>query len=305
MSTTAKRTWVVADDGQRIYAESHGAGRSLVCCNGIACSKEYWKYLNRYFVPEHNVVHWDYRAHGRSPVPADLETMTVGRCAEDLRAVLDWNEIEKPVLLGHSMGCQVILEFYARYPDRVGALVPILGTYGRPGDTVLDSALAPVLFPALRRALTRASGTVGLINQTLTRRFGYDVAALTGLIDPDLCSRQDMEAYFEHVASLDVPAFMALLKDAEQHTAEGVLEKINVPTLVVGGDSDLLTPAWLSREMHDRIPGSELLMIPGGTHTALFEQPELINLRLEKFLRERIDGPGKNAAGSRRRRATA
>jgi len=57
-----------------------------------------------------------------------------------------------------------------------------------------------------------------------------------------------------------------------------------VPTLIVAGTDDTFTPYWLSEEMHARIRGSELLTVPGGTHVAPIEHPELITLRLEKFL---------------------
>jgi pimeloyl-ACP methyl ester carboxylesterase len=62
-----------------------------------------------------------------------------------------------------------------------------------------------------------------------------------------------------------------------------------VPTLVVAGERDLFTPRHLSLEMAQRIRGAELLEIPRGSHAALIEQPELVNLRLEKFLRERVE----------------
>jgi len=54
--------------------------------------------------------------------------------------------------------------------------------------------------------------------------------------------------------------------------------------LVVAGTHDTFTPYWLSEEMHDRIPGAEMLTVPGGTHVSPIEQPELLTLRLEKWL---------------------
>ena len=67
-------------------------------------------------------------------------------------------------------------------------------------------------------------------------------------------------------------------------TTLGSLPHVDVPTLIVAGTDDTFTPYWLSEEMHARIPGSELLTVPGGTHVAPIEHPELITLRLEKFL---------------------
>ena len=59
--------------------------------------------------------------------------------------------------------------------------------------------------------------------------------------------------------------------------------------LVVAGEKDTWTPFSLSTSMHEAIPGSELLVLPAGTHTGPLEHPELVALRLEKFLAERVD----------------
>jgi pimeloyl-ACP methyl ester carboxylesterase len=79
-----------------------------------------------------------------------------------------------------------------------------------------------------------------------------------------------------------------MVRAAQEHDAGPLLSEIRAPTLVVAGERDLFTPRKLSLEMAQRIPSAELLEIPRGSHAALIEQPELINLRLEKFLRERV-----------------
>lgn len=95
------------------------------------------------------------------------------------------------------------------------------------------------------------------------------------------------------------------------HSAEDVLEKVKVPTLVIAGERDIFTPLWLSEEMADRIPGAQLLIIPQGSHAALVEQPQLLCLAVEKFLRERgVDSPAAESAAhrdesGRARRATS
>jgi pimeloyl-ACP methyl ester carboxylesterase len=80
-----------------------------------------------------------------------------------------------------------------------------------------------------------------------------------------------------------------MLRHASEHSARDHLEHVNVPALIVAGTDDTFTPYRLSEEMHRLIPGSEILAVPGGTHVAPIEQPELIALRLEKWL-SRISG---------------
>jgi pimeloyl-ACP methyl ester carboxylesterase len=75
-----------------------------------------------------------------------------------------------------------------------------------------------------------------------------------------------------------------MLKNASEHSAFDHLPEVNVPALIVAGTGDTFTPYRLSEEMHKRIPGSEMLTVPGGTHVAPIEHPELLALRLEKWL---------------------
>lgn len=283
--------WVSADDGARLAVFAHGGGDgpALVCANGIACSTGFWRYIVRYYQGRHRVVTWDYRGHGRSPRPADLSTLTIAQFAHDLRAVLDAASIERAVLLGHSMGSQVILEFYRKYPERVAGLIPILGTYGRPLHTFLGVPWFGKALDALHPILRLYAGRLSALNSWVMRGpWAFQFARWSGIVNPHLCKAKDMEDYFRHLAAMDMRVFVTLLKDMAAHTAEPVLERIDVPTLVIGGEHDRFTPIWLSYEMHARIPASELLIVPGGSHAALVEQPELINLRIEKFLRERV-----------------
>jgi len=103
-------------------------------------------------------------------------------------------------------------------------------------------------------------------------------------VNGKLVHREDFTPYFKHLSGMDPRLFLGMLKHASEHTAYDHLPQVKVPTLIVAGTADTFTPYWLSEEMHDRIAGSELLTVPGGTHVSPIEHPELIALRLEKFL---------------------
>jgi pimeloyl-ACP methyl ester carboxylesterase len=71
-----------------------------------------------------------------------------------------------------------------------------------------------------------------------------------------------------------------------------MLERVLVPTLVIAGEKDLFTPVWVAERMATAIPKAELLVMPEGTHTALVENPLLMNLRIEVFLRDHFQNQG-------------
>src|SRR2546430_2429662 len=110
--------------------------------------------------------------------------------------------------------------------------------------------------------------------------------------------REHFAPYFAHLSAIDPRLFLGMLKHASEHSAFDHLPRVDVPTLIVAGTHDTFTPYWLSQEMYDRIPGAEMLTVPGGSHIAPLEQPELITLRLEKWL-ARIPPRGARVGGSR------
>jgi len=279
--------------GVPIHYTAYGHGEpAIVCCNGVGVSTFFWKYVVRYFAPVRRVVTWDYRGHNSSGLPTRLNgrALSMAANAHDLAAVLDACEIPRAVLLGHSMGCQVILEFWHLYPQRVAGLVPICGPYGKPLDTFfnLPSVALPVFDAVYDVASAYPRELEAILRPLLRTRLPYDLARL-GIINAQLAAFDDMRPYFEHLSEMNLQVFFTMVHEMQKHDAGKWLSRIDVPTLVVAGERDLFTPLPLSLEMRRRVPDAELLVLPKGSHAGLIEHPELLNLRLEKFLRERVD----------------
>ncbi len=296
-------------EGVPIHYATYGKGEpALVCCNGLGVSTFFWKYVLRYFKGTHRVITWEYRGHYTSGAPEHMTpgkfTMTAN--AHDLAAVLDACKVSRAVLLGHSMGCQVLLEFWKRYPDRVAGLIPICGPYGRPLDTFFFAPqLAHPLFNALYALTTSNPRLVETVLRPVLRSpIPFEIARL-GIINPQLASRDDMRPYFDHLAKLDLQVFFLMAHQMQRHNAGPWLRHINVPVLIVAGEADFFTPLALSFDMRDKIPGAELLLLPKGSHAGLIEHPELLNLRIEKFLRERVEPFLRQKADVRRTRRPA
>lgn len=282
--------FATADDGVRLYWRAVGEGPAIACCNGVGVSLFFWKYLVAHYAPRHTVVLWDYRAHGRSDRLPDLEQadLTIGRHADDLAAVLDAAGVEDAALVGHSMGCQVILEYTRRHPERVRALVPMLGTAGRTLDTFFDWSGSPKAFEAAARLVDRVGEPIHyLVRPLMESPLAWWVAWRFGLVDPFYARREDMLPYMRHLASLDLRVFMRSVLACQAHDAWDVLPTLKVPVLVIAAERDTFTPMWLSRKMTAMIPGGELLVLADGSHAALIEQPETIYHRIDRFFAER------------------
>ncbi|MGZ6143954.1 MAG: alpha/beta fold hydrolase [Myxococcales bacterium] len=273
-------------DGAILHWRADGGGpTALVACNGIGVSTFFWRRLAQHFAPTRTFVTWDYRGHGQSPVPEHPEDLTVPLCARDLWTVVTRAGFDRAVLLGHSMGTQVILEAFRQRPGRVQALVPMLGAAGKVFSSFLGGSQ---LEPLIRLLVEVGASNAKLAEQALqaaVRLPGvWEAVKALGIVHPDLCPREEFDPYFEHLAQLDLRGYFALARDLLSHDASDLLPQITAPVLVVAGERDLFTPLRRSREMAERIPGAELLVLREGSHAAMVEQPELLALTLERFL---------------------
>ncbi len=281
-----RQDYLKTPDGASLYFEVRGEGSpALALCDGLGCDGFAWKYLLPHLSQRHRVVRWHYRGHGKSSLPADPTRIGMLFTCDDLRAVLDAAGVERAVVFGHSMGVQVALEFHRRHPERVSGLVLICGSYGNPLDTFHDHTLLRTVFPFVRQLVERFPTASRKVTRKLLKTELAVQLALKTELNEHLMQHDDLVPYFDHLACMDPVAFVRTLDSLKDHSAWDHLPHIDVPTLVIGGEIDRFTPAWLSRRMADAIPTAELTLVPGGSHTAPLEQPNLVQKRVDRFLR--------------------
>jgi pimeloyl-ACP methyl ester carboxylesterase len=105
-------------------------------------------------------------------------------------------------------------------------------------------------------------------------------------INVRMIQREDFLPYLDHLGRMDPVVFVTLLERLASHSTRHYLRKLKMPALVFAGSRDRFTPARLSKELADLLPAAELCTIPGGSHTAPLELPDLVTLRAERFFRE-------------------
>jgi len=291
-------------DGTRIWWRSRGRGSpAVVLTDGIACSGFVWKYLEPALAAQRRVLRWHYRGHGRSEPPRDPRRISVLDCVDDLLAVLDAAGERRAVLAGHSMGVQVCLEMHRAAPERVAGLLLVCGSPGHPLDTFHDQPWLARAFPVLKDLVETFPAAARLVfEKVVPTEIVYRIGSALE-VNRSLVRREDLFPYLEQVSRLEPVFFARMLAAAAAHDATDHLKDVDIPTLVVAGEKDTWTPLWLSERMHASIPGCELLVLPGGTHVGPIEHPELLQLRVEKFLCERVpcrDGTPTARAATRR-----
>jgi len=282
------------DDGLQLYYRVVGSeGPWLVCCNGVGVSTFFFKYVAEHFRGDHRVLLWDYRGHGRSalpPEPIEDADLSIERNAADLFTVMDAaGATGDAVLLGHSMGCQVILEAARQQPARVAGLVPMFGTYGRPLDTFMDSPMARPAFDVLYRVAKRGGRSgARMLLPLYDNPLASAVGGWTGLVDKHYAGKVDIDRYMDHLVQMEPRVFLRMVSLMADHDLGDYLPQLTQPVLIIAGERDLFTPLHRSHTMHDRIPDAELLVLADASHAAIVEHPETINRRIERFFRERL-----------------
>ncbi|MCB9592948.1 MAG: alpha/beta hydrolase [Sandaracinaceae bacterium] len=284
----ARQGFATASDGTRLFWGARGQGPAVVLNDGIGCDGFAWKYLQPHLAESHTTIHWHYRAHGRSGLPADPGRIDLPAHARDLLSVMDAQGIDSAVLVGHSMGTQVALEAYRLAPERVRALVLLCGSYGKVTATFHGSDMLKQVLPGIIDAVERRRGLARALWGRIPAGLAFHIARLSKEVDALSIREEDFRPYMEHVSSMEPQVFLAMLRHAGEHTAEDILSRIAVPTLVVAAERDTFTPAILAEHMTEAIPEAELFMLRGASHAAPIEQPVAIQLRIDKFLRDRL-----------------
>ncbi|MBV9124922.1 MAG: alpha/beta fold hydrolase, partial [Planctomycetes bacterium] len=197
-------------------------------------------------------------------------TPTLEQMAEDVEFLLLKLGITEPVVLaGLSMGGYVAFTFASKYPYRLGGLV-LADTRAEP-DNAEGKANRDRMI-----TFTETHTAREVIDQMLPRLVGPET----------LAGRPEVMEEIRRLASGQAPAGIigALRAMRDRPDATPLLGQIPVPTLVIVGNDDLLTPPNLAQDMAKTIPHARLATIPGAGHLSNLEQPDLFTEAVRSFL---------------------
>jgi pimeloyl-ACP methyl ester carboxylesterase len=279
-----ERGFATAADGTRLFYGVRGSGPGLVLLDGIGCDGWAWIHIQPHLALRNRVVHCHYRGHGRSGRVLDLASATIETLSYDVERVLDATGLSRAVLVAHSMGTQVALELYRRFPERVRALILVCGSYGRITHTFHGNDLLHRMLPVLIDKVRKYESVARALWGRLPPALSYRVAGWLREIDGAALRPEDFKLYVEHLSDIELDLYLTMLQAAGDHSAEDVLATVRVPTLVIAAERDTFTPRAVVKDMADRIPGAIYRELLGASHAAPSEQPQQINAYIDEFL---------------------
>ncbi|HUQ26817.1 MAG TPA: alpha/beta hydrolase [Burkholderiales bacterium] len=244
----------------------------ILFVHGFACSHQDWKFQFEHFSKRHEVVACDLRGHGQTPGrPAECSIEHYGG---DVAALIMNLELEKTILVGHSMGCRVVLEAARLAPNKVSALVLVDGSRLASGD------------PAAAEAAARSAigNDYARFASSLFRQMFFKPSAMADEIvaravktsagfGPELwprMARWDAGAMDAALAALHAPvlAIQSTTRNAQLQRAP-----------LKRGD----TSPWL--EFLKKFPNIRTEIVPDTGHFTQLEAPERVNRLIEEFCR--------------------
>jgi pimeloyl-ACP methyl ester carboxylesterase len=285
--TRKRESRVVTDDGTELFYERQGEGPPLFLCDGLLCDGHVWKYFVEAIAAERECIHWHYPGHGRSsdpPIQADLSPEGL---ADDAAQVIEHAVAGPVTICGHSLGVQVALELWRRHRPLVNGLVLVCGAPGKLIESFHESAILGNLLPLFDMVSRFVPTGTSRIWKSLPTEPMLWLALHSREVNRRLIRTGDLAQYLGRMTKVDFRIGLSMLEAAGRHDASPYLPQLDLPVLVVAGREDRFTPPERSIQLATRIPGAELMLVPGGTHSLPIEQPDLFNLRVRRFLRER------------------
>lgn len=247
-----------------------GHGPALVFCHGFTTTGEFWREQIGTFSRDHRLVVPDLPGHGRSASPT-TRCYTIDAFVDDLALLFDRLDIDDAILVGLSMGGTVSQRFALKHGDRLRALALVGATpHGLGPDVAVENVLA---------AIDRL-GVVAASQAVIDRSFGSAASA-------------ELLAFArEQVAQ--TPEFVAreAIVSLNEADSRAQLAHLALPTLVVCGEEDAITPPAESHALAAGIPGATLHMVSGAAHFPMLEQPERFNAILRDFIARATDRRG-------------
>jgi pimeloyl-ACP methyl ester carboxylesterase len=260
----------------RLAYADEGAGAPIVLLHGFPFNRVMWEPQIAALRSTYRVIAPDLRGHGGSPAPGVVFTMD--DMADDVIELVDRLQVDGSLVVGGlSMGGYVALSLVARWPGRVRGLM------------LLDTRAAPDTPDAAQKREETAEAVLAAGNP----------AALLEALVPRLFSETTLKRHPERVERLRTimntatatGVAGALRGMAIRPDRRADLAHIKVPTLVLVGEDDVISPPDEARELAGAIPNARLAVIPEAGHMAPWENAPEANAAIFRFLQS-IDGAG-------------
>ncbi len=254
----------------RLAFDDDGPGPLVVLLHGFPLDRTMWEHQVEALGTLYRVITPDLRGLGESPTPAEIST--IDEMADDVIELLDALGLDEPVVLGGlSMGGYVALSIAARHPQRLRALM-LLDTKSQ-ADTPEAAQQRETLASQLERVGNSAPVAEAMLPKLLSPSTPSRI--------PNLAKHLDRQ--IRHASPAGLAAALRGMAIRPDRTPD--LGGITLPTLVLAGVDDAVTPPDGMRKLAESLPNARFVEIPDAGHLTPLENPKATNAALLAFLK--------------------
>lgn len=257
--------------GKKVYYETHGEGEPLVLVNGIMMSCDSWLPFKEALSSKYKLVIFDMVDQGRSDKMSNDPPYTQDYHVEIMKELFDQLGFDKIHLFGISYGGEVAIKFALAHQEMLHCL--ILGN--TPFKTTGMLRYCAQRWEDVFRSYDGVS---------FFREVSQSIYA-EGFYDKNSEWLKEKEQFFKQALPPEwYEGMIRMLHSGDNYDPEEDLHKITVPTLVIGGSEDRLTPPAYQRQIAEKIPNSSLVIVEGAAHVLPYEKPYAFCTLLLGFL---------------------
>jgi len=255
----------------RIAVEHAGQGELVVFLHGIGGNRRNWNSQVAAFAPHLHAAAWDARGYGDSD---DYDgPLSFTDYADDLVRVLDHFGAPRAHVVGLSMGGRIAMDFAARHQERLKTLV------------LCDTHKGFAGWSEEKKRAFIASRKEPLVAGKEPKDIAEPVART--LVGPN-ASKEALGELIDSMSRLHKTSYIKSIEASVMMPVRDDLDRIAVPTLVLVGSHDRLTPVEAARELTAEIAGAEFVIIDDAGHLPNIEQPAAFNAAVLAFLRRHV-----------------
>ena len=264
--------------------EIHGEGYPLILLHGFAMYKEFWKWQIRELSKEFKIITLDTRGCGKTDHP--VEPFSMEELADDIKVLLDFLQIEKIHLGGHSFGGNIAQQFALKYPKRLKKLV-LMSTFANiPLDkSGLDMYKRSQLSNYEAKVEDPEKAFWNKMKQRFSRNFFKDMSQNPSKIFHNMFSAEDLMNLEKTNGTSKPQDILNQIYAITTHNTVDRLKEIKHETLILAAGKDRIVSKIASELLDEKIPNSNLIVF-NSSHFFMLEEAPNFNSEVLNFLRE-------------------
>ena len=245
---------------------------SIVLIHGLGSNHRSWKFQMDYFSKRCRVVVGDTRWHGKSksiPIPARY---SIKQYADDWWKLIEKLRLRHPFVMGTGMGSSIALQIVIDHPDSVGGVV-LINSWSHCDDDFL-------MWLQKWMKIAKEEGTDGLARFVIPHLFSKDF----------IQEKPEVVQFYSQVREEQEPeAIATACKACMKFDVRDRLNRIKIPTLLIAGEYDVVSPPYRSKFILEKVPHAKYVKINGSGHMPFLEKPSEFNRIVLDFVNTSIE----------------